>query len=404
MKTEVLLIVLSVSVIVAHWFDRLALRWRIPSVVFLLAAGLFCRQLVHWWGIEFSLSTGLLPLLGTVGLILIVFEGALDLRLDASHSHLLKRTFLMAALSIGVTGLALALAISAIAQIEFTLAFLVAMPFTVISSAVAIPSASILPKPQREFVIYESSISDIVGIMLFNALLVTVLRTGSFAGNLFWGALVMLLVGAVLSVVIYVLVGSLKGHVKFAPLFFILIGVYGFAKWIHLSPLLLVVILGLALNNPILMRRLPLPQAWHSEHYEQELEKLKNLTAEATFVVRAWFFLLLGYSTQVEDLLSLPAWLTALAIVALIFVVRFVLLRIVMPQDKTGWLVWMTPRGLITVLMFFNLQEVSSEVMEIIPKGSLALVVLLSCLVMAYGLKKNAYFVQRNERLALSSS
>ena len=46
-------------------------------------------------------------------------------------------------------------------------AVLAAIPFAVISSAVAIPSSAGLADRVREFVIYESSLSDILGVLVF---------------------------------------------------------------------------------------------------------------------------------------------------------------------------------------------------------------------------------------------
>ena len=38
----------------------------------------------------------------------------------------------------------------------------------IISSAIAIPSAQSLDQKSREFIIYESSLSDIIGVIVFN--------------------------------------------------------------------------------------------------------------------------------------------------------------------------------------------------------------------------------------------
>jgi cell volume regulation protein A len=43
-----------------------------------------------------------------------------------------------------------------------------AVPLSIISSSIAIPSTRNFSAGQREFVIYESSISDILGVILFN--------------------------------------------------------------------------------------------------------------------------------------------------------------------------------------------------------------------------------------------
>src|SRR4029453_11136201 len=54
-------------------------------------------------------------------------------------------------------------------EFDVALAVLAAIPFAVISSAVAIPAARGLAEQPREFVIYESSLSDIVGVLVFYA-------------------------------------------------------------------------------------------------------------------------------------------------------------------------------------------------------------------------------------------
>ena len=53
-------------------------------------------------------------------------------------------------------------------DLQNTVAVLFAIPLSIISSAVAIPSATGLIDHEREFVIYESTFSDILGIMIFN--------------------------------------------------------------------------------------------------------------------------------------------------------------------------------------------------------------------------------------------
>src|SRR5690554_5304355 len=51
---------------------------------------------------------------------------------------------------------------------DFRKALIGAIPLTVISSAIAIPSAINLGKKNKEFVTYESSISDILGVLFFD--------------------------------------------------------------------------------------------------------------------------------------------------------------------------------------------------------------------------------------------
>jgi NhaP-type Na+/H+ or K+/H+ antiporter len=260
-------------------------------------------------------------------------------------------------------------------------ALLVAAPFGVISSAVAIPTAQVMRREDREFVIYESSWSDIFGVMLFNALLVAV-NGGGFTANLFGGSIAVAIVGVVVALAYYWLVGHLEGHVKFVPLLFALILVYAAADSMHLSPLLIVLILGLILNNAHILRRFRVFDRLHSNHFNAELDKLKHLTAEATFLVRTFFFLLLGYVTDIRTFLDPVAWSYAIGIVGLIFALRWLVLKAC--TVRPGQLIWIAPRGLITATLFFSTP--AGIIPAAFPSGTLILVVLLSSVIMTVGL------------------
>jgi NhaP-type Na+/H+ or K+/H+ antiporter len=413
MDISIGLIALSVAVLLSYWYLHLGRQLRFPSVVFLLLTGLALRVGSDVGGFDLDLPPGLLPTLGTIGLILIVLEGALDLNLAPGRGGFVRRTF--GAALLGVLGTTAGVA--AVMALSFGLgwreATLLAIPFAVISSAVAIPSAEALGAQQREFVIYESSWSDILGVMLFNAALVALATGRGFTLNLVGGGLAVLLLGAALGLAMTWLVSHLEGHVKFLPLIFALILVYGAAKAVDLSPLLIVLVLGLMLNNPQLLQGLA--QRWkspqrasagtrsrrlavarrilgrllgrlHSDHFDSELDKLKHLTAEATFLVRTFFFLLLGYETDLAELADPRAWGLALLLVALIFGLRWPLMRWLSGDAAAQPLVWAAPRGLITVLLFLSLPE--SVVPADFPTVVLILVVVISSLVMAAGFRR----------------
>ena len=428
MDISIGLIALSVAVLLSYWYLHLGRQLRFPSVVFLLLTGLALRVATDLSGVAIDLPSGLLPTLGTIGLILIVLEGALDLNLAPGRSGFVRRTFGAALLGVLGTTAVVAAVMALAFDLGWREATLLAIPFAVISSAVAIPSTEGLAPQQREFVIYESSWSDILGVMLFNAALVALATGRGFTLNLVGGGLAVLVLGAALGLAMTWLVSHLEGHVKFLPLIFALILVYGAAKAVDLSPLLIVLILGLMLNNPQLLRdlaqRLKLsqrpPQAGrmesssvrpsagasarasrraaasrilgrllgrlHSDHFDSELDKLKHLTAEATFLVRTFFFLLLGYETDLADLVDPIAWALAVLLVALIFGLRWPLMRWLSGEARAQPLVWAAPRGLITVLLFLSLPE--AVVPGDFPPVVLILVVLLSSLVMALGLRR----------------
>lgn len=388
MHTPVVMIGISAAVLLSYWFNHLGRVLRFPAVVFLLFTGLLLRAGTDAWGVSIQPEPALLSVLGTLGLILIVLEGALDLDLVAGRRGFLQRTFVSAVLGVIAVSALLAGLLRLLLEMPWSAAVLVAIPFGVISSAAAIPAAEALTKDEREFVIYESSWSDIVGVMLFNAATVALAAGGGgFTLSLLGGGAAVLLIGGLLGLGMIWLVGNLEGQVKFLPLIFGLVGVYAAAEVLQLSPLLIVLVLGLMLNNPQMLRRIRPLARLQSAQFHAELERLKHLTAEATFLVRTFFFLLLGYSTDLATLADLRAWGVALVVVVLVFGLRWPLLWL-LGGRRPRPLLWAAPRGLITVVLFFSLP--AGMLPAALPRGALILVVLLSCVVMALGLRRDA--------------
>ena len=168
MTTYTTLIVLSGLVIFSYLFDLFASKTKLPSVLLLLILGIGLKLLsdhFQWQTINFL---RILPTLGTVGLILIVFEGSLELKYDKQKNSVIKGAFLSAFFILLATVIAITFIIYQITSKDLYLCFINAIPFSVISSAIAIPSVAGLSNKTREFIIYESSFSDILGIILFN--------------------------------------------------------------------------------------------------------------------------------------------------------------------------------------------------------------------------------------------
>ncbi len=392
MAPDALMIGTSIAVLLSYWFNHISRRYRLPSVMMLLMTGVVARVATHAYHTTVTLPQSLISTLGTAGLVLIVLEGALDLRLEPGRRRFLLSTFGAAALGIGLTTIALGMMFAVLFHIPIGLGLLAGAPFGVISSAVAIPTAEMLHREDREFVIYESSWSDILGVMLFNTLLVGS-AGGAVALHLIGGGLAVLLIGIAVALGVYWLVGNLEGNVKFIPLLFALILVYAAADAMQLSPLVIVLILGLTLNNSQLLHGIHWLRWLHNDALETELERLKHLTAELTFLVRTFFFLLLGYITDVETLLDPRAWLYAIVIVAIVFVLRWPVLRLA-TGPGTRRALWVAPRGLITATLFFSLPAKASAGL---PSATLVLVVLITGVVMSLGLKFGDSFVSAAE-------
>jgi cell volume regulation protein A len=384
-----ILLALSSVVLLSYVFDILGQRVRIPSVVMLIASGMGVRIAMDLFGLKIEFVDMVLPIVGTLGLVLIVLEGALELHLTEEARGLIVRAGAIAVLGIAVSGGLIATTVHYGLGADWHRAWLLAVPFAVISSAVAIPAAQTLLKIDRETVVYESAMSDIVGVLLFYALLNT--------GNSFTGALVDVLIGisvsavigALAALLILVLLTRIESHVRFVPMIFGLVMVYSASKLVHLAPLVSVVAVGLMLNNAHLLANFPRFAKVMTKSLYVEIVAFKQLTVEITFVARTFFFLLLGYATAVESLAVYEAWIVMAVIIGVVFVARKVLLKVLYDRD-TSTLFWFAPRGLITILLYLSIPAPLR--VDNFPDGALMLTVLATTLILTVGLMRS----QRN--------
>jgi potassium/hydrogen antiporter len=382
MDASWVLVILSTIVLVAYLFDFVGRRIRVPAVVMLIFAGLALRFATDTSGVTIASRPLLLPLLGTIGLILIVLEGALDLSLSRDRIRLIARTFLCATIGIVLSCTLIVGVLHFFFHAPLLTAILNAIPFAVISSAVAIPAAAALSPRLREFVVYESSFSDIVGVVIFYAALENVGgfldTTMALSGQLILSAAI----GVLAAAAIFWLIQRIDHHVRVLPMIFGVTLLYGLGKALHLAPLVMVLIVGLLLNNPALLGRLSFGYLRESPSFAGDLDSFKHLTAEFAFVVRTYFFVLLGFGTQVVDLLGGQAWLMALAILACCILPRIPLIRWV-AREKIRPLVWFAPRGLITVLLYLSVP--AEHAIAGFPHAAVMLVILLWAVVLSYG-------------------
>ncbi|PAS95618.1 MAG: hypothetical protein CGU28_11990 [Candidatus Dactylopiibacterium carminicum] len=395
------MVVLSLIVLVAYLFDFFGRFTRVPAVVSLIFTGLVLRAVADAVGWQLALPAGLLPVLGTFGLILIVLEGTLDLRLTRERVPMILRAAGCATLGVVLTGALFAGVLVLWLGASWQLAVVHALPFAVISSAVVIPAAVALSERLREFVIYESSISDIVGVVLFYALLREYSGPLDFVFSLGGELLLSVFVGLVMGLSIFWLIQRIEHHVRVLPMIFGITLLYSLGKILHLAPLVMVVLVGLLLNNSHLIARFSRGRLAERGQFEQDLESFKHLTVEFTFVVRSFFFVLLGFGVSAGELLSTPAWVMAVLLMGCSLLPRWALLRGV-ARERAQPLLWFAPRGLITVLLFMSIPE--SQRLEAFPVASLMLVILMGALLLTYGSLQSRSLLAADEASAQPSS
>jgi len=387
MNSYGILIGLSLAVILSYLFNLASRATRVPSVLLLLLTGIGLRQWAEYQDVNFHVPKTLLEIFGIIGLIMIVLEGALDLRLTRDKVPLIRRSFLAALCMLMAQAAAIGGLLHLWLGASWQTSLLNAVPLVVISSAIAIPSVANLTGEKQEFIVYESTFSDILGIMLFNFVDQEDFLQGHSLLTFGRGVVLIIIVAIVSTALLSFLLGRLREHVKFFLLFAFLILIYSLSKQLHLSSLLLVLAFGLAVNNAdLLLGWVRLRTNWRgftAEDLAPDLHQLKNITAESAFLIRTFFFMLFGYSITLANLISWQLLGQGVLIVAVLTALRFLYLRYVARTDLMPEL-FIAPKGLITVLLFYSIpaQHVLGDVSENI----LFVVILLTSVLMMVGL------------------
>ena len=396
MDTLDILFVLPLLIIFSYLFDAFARKTKFPSVILLMLTGILVRFFISFSSYDnFAFLDNLIPVLGTIGLILIVLEGAIELEINLAKLPLIIKGFLAAFFILIANIVALQWMFQQLFQMQGPSAVLFAIPLAIISSAVAIPSASGLLKQERDFVVYESTFSDILGIMIFNYALRQFDSKQDLVGaepliSLGLQILGVVVISLLITYVLFRLMQQIEHHVKFFLILALLILVYAFGKLLHLPALVTIFIFGIFLSNVKSLLPKFLRNYLDLDATEKEIHEFHILTAESTFIVRTFFFLFFGFSIQINDFTSSTPLVFGLLIFLLMFALRYVYFTISSLKIKPGPLVYMSPRGLISILLFIQLKDVTFLKMEDSPidERVLLIVILCSMLVMLLGTMK----------------
>jgi hypothetical protein len=353
-STEYLLIILCSLVVLSYLFSMASRYIKVPSVLLLLFAGMGFRAVADASGWSVAIPVNIVEGLGVVGLIMIVLEAGLDLKLERKKLGLIRTSFFTALLILVLSTASITAILYFWLREDITKCIVYALPLSIMSSSIVLPSIHHLTPHKKEFLIYEASFSDILGIMLFNYFTAREILTARSLGV--FGLNVVIAVGAslVISYLLFLILARTKLNIKFFLVFSLLILIYSGGKLLHLPSLLIILVFGLMINN---WERIPLgflsrqfPQA----QVDPIRELMHSLTAESSFLVRTFFFILFGYTIDLQSLNSREVVLVGSLIVLALFIIRWLYLRFsihtqVFPE------VFFIPRGLITIVLFYKI-------------------------------------------------
>ena len=388
------IIIFSLTIIISYFFNIYAKKTGIPSVLMLIGVGVLINYVLSSFiGVEKPNLFPILKVIGVFGLILIVLEAALDLSLFKEKISLIIKSTLVALLGlVGTAYLSAEALVLFVEEMDIVTGLIYTIPLSILSSAIILPSVEDLNENKKEFMIYESTISDILGIIAFYAVLSMVGADSNEGvyGEVFGNLVFTVIFSIIISYVLVYVFQNIAGHVKLFLLIAILLLLYAVGKMFHLSSLVMILIFGVILNNYKLFFSGGLASLLNMKRVDHILNDMKVITAESAFVVRTFFFIIFGWSITISDLFSLKVIGIGICILFIIYIIRALFLFLFQGKDIFPQL-FLAPRGLITILLFFAIPEETRNTNEEI-EGVLLFIILTTCLIMSWAL-----VVQKNK-------
>ena len=380
--TNYIILVLCVIIILSYLFDITGKYSRIPGVILLIIMGIVLQLLVKSLPIQIPNLQPLLPVIGTIGLVLIVLDASLDLKLERRKKGMILKSIASAFVLFVIFSAAMTLILTEYFGFSFKVSLLNAMPLGIISSAIAIPASSMLKPAEKEFMIYESSFSDIFGIILFDFILLSEGAIGNGIIEMGAKSLLTIMVAGVTSLILAALLHKITYHINYVLIMTSVILIYTIGKIMDLPSLLLVMIFGLILANNHFLENDLVKKYVDFPKFRTDVRSFNTILTEFTFLVRSFFFIIFGFYVRVEGLFEWHNLITAGAITVGIFLLRL-LFFVTVIKMKPVPLALFAPRGLITILLFISIPAASR--IFLINEEVITLVILLTIFIMTVG-------------------
>lgn len=380
---EWLLILLSSVIVVSYLFSIISNYIKVPSVLLLLFAGMILREItvVNQW--QIPLPAHAVDFFGAIGLVMIVLEAGLDLKLGRDKLPLISSSFFAAffILVLSITAITTALYFLLHQPVRDCIVY--AIPLSIMSSSIVIPSLHHLTNRKKEFLVYEASFSDILGIILFNYFTAGEILTLHAVSSFVFNIIIAVVLSVIFSALLFLILTKSKLNVKFFLVFALLLILYEGGKLMGLPSLIIILVFGLLMNNWQLIKLPKIRALFLEEKVNEATHLLHSLTAESSFLVRTFFFLLFGFSINIRAIFASDIAIVGSIVVGILLVIRFLYLRFLLKESVYPE-VFFIPRGLITVLLFYKIP--ASYHPEKLQGGILFFIVIVTSFIMMLGM------------------
>lgn len=383
--TYIFIITAAVVIIISYFFNIFSRKTNIPSVLLLIILGVALKAGTEYFGIQKLNLFPILEVLGIIGLIMIVLEAALDLELNLEKWPIIWKSFAIAFLSLGVSVLSISFLMTLFIDISLIMAILYAVPLSIISSAIVIPSIKGLTKQKQEYMIYESTFSDILGIMFFYFVLdwFSAKSALSLSFSFVFTVAITIIISIIASYFLILIFQNIKTKVKLFMLISVLVALYSIGKMFHLSSLIIILIFGLFLRNPLVFFKGKLKRFLNEQSVNEIFTDFSLITIESSFVVRTYFFIIFGMTLSLATILNFKVVIISLLGLILIFSIRWIMMRIFLKHEFFPEIL-IAPRGLISILLFFSIPK--NLIVPNFESGILLFTIIVTSILMTYSL------------------
>ena len=260
------IILFSAVVIFSYIFNSISSKTNLPSVILLIGIGVCIQILCTVFKVDNIEYMKQLEILGIIGVILIVLEAVLDLKIRKDKIGLIIKTILSSVIGLVGCTYIISFIFRFFLDLDINNSILYALPLSVLSSAIVIPSVSNLNEYNKEFLIYESIFSDIIGIIVFYAFLkampvnnIDVIDSvnhvnghDNHSGFSLFSEIKSIIITIVFSLIIsfsiIFIFKKIKAETKLFFLLSVLFLLYSVGKLFHLSSLIIILIFGLIIS------------------------------------------------------------------------------------------------------------------------------------------------------------
>lgn len=368
-------IFIGVLIFCAHVFAALFSKRRIPDVLFLVVIGIVLGPLLGVFKPDMMGNFG--PLFSSLTLILILFDGGVDMSIDALRKYwrgMVQVTFFSFVVTMGLTGL-----VGRLFGMHTGTALMMGAMLGGTAAAIVIPLVKQmrLSEYARTVLSMESALSAVLCMVVALAFMDSYgmgsLSVPSMLGSVISSFLMALGIGVVGGVVWSSLldrVRTLQNSMFLTPASMFVI--YGISEWLGYNGAIAVLAFGIVLGNTDYFE-MSFIKKLNGRHRMLQLEpKEKSFVKELVFVCKTFFFVYIGICIPFTNSTHL---LIGITISAAIFVGRFLLLLLVGRENTRtdrNIVAMMAPKGLTSaVLASMPIQVNIAAGYEVIPEAQM---------------------------------